>query len=570
MDPLFPELPEDLSTLTDEELAGLLRQHEVVAEAIEAEDEEMLKGMSAEDVIAAQETGVEQIAAIVAEQKERKEREEEYLARKNELAEQRRALLEALQQETEEDEEGSDEPEALADEDVSEESEDEPDEQDESEEVKEEVLVASAKRPFRRPPAPSPDRLPSEKGAVLVASAGLDGIRGGQPLDRLALAEAMKTVARRLGPPAKSENGIEQRFFIAQAVFPFPEERRLLPGELDSNTRKIQSVIPNSIPGLPGNQALVASGGLCAPLEPIYTMPNFATLARPVRDAIPSFQAERGGVNVPTATSVGDVTTAISVIEEAEDALGGTFATKSCQDMTCPDFTEVAVTIISHCREFGNLNARAWPEKIAHENDLTMAAHARAAETYLLDRIKALSINVTTAQALGALADLVDAILRAQAAIRYRLRMNPEAQFRVLLPAWIGELLAADTVKTQFDRFQAQAELTAQLQRYQVSPVYYLDTPSTGTSQGFAAEAAGALDGFPSDVQWAIYPEGEFIHLDAGTLDLGIVRDSSLNSTNDFQIFGENFENVARIGPAQGALWVTSTVTASGVVKAPA
>jgi hypothetical protein len=379
----------------------------------------------------------------------------------------------------------------------------------------------------------------------------------------------MKTVARRVGPPAKSEAGIEQRFFIGQAVFPFPEERRLMPGEIDANMRKIQAVIPSGIPGMPGNANLVASGGLCAPLEPIYSMPNFAVQDRPVRSALPSFQAERGGVNVPEATIIGDITSAISLIEEADDALGGTFATKSCQDLECPDYTEVAVTIIAHCREYGNLNARAWPEKIAHENDLTMAAHARTAETYLLDRIFAQSIQVTTATALGAFADLVDAILRAQAGIRYRLRMNPEAAFRVLAPAWTRELLSADWVKTQFDRVKAQQEVAALLERYRINVSYYIDAPTAGTG-AFAAEAAGALDDFPTTVQWAIYPEGEFLHLDGGTLDLGIVRDSTLNSTNDFQIFGENFENVVRIGPAQGALWVTSTVAASGEVAAPA
>ena len=41
-----------------------------------------------------------------------------------------------------------------------------------------------------------------------------------------------------------------------------------------------------------------------------------------------------------------------------------------------------------------------------------------------------------------------------------------------------------------------------------------------------------------------------------GVLELGIVRDSTLNSTNDFQVFGERFRNVARIGPAQARYWV--------------
>ena len=103
---------------------------------------------------------------------------------------------------------------------------------------------------------------------------------------------------------------------------------------------------------------------------------------------------------------------AITSISEANDALGGTFATKSCQDLDCPDYTEVAVNIIAHCREYGNLNARSWPEKIAHENELTMAALAQTSEMFILERIKALSINVTSgAETLGALIYLVDAIV---------------------------------------------------------------------------------------------------------------------------------------------------------------
>ena len=42
------------------------------------------------------------------------------------------------------------------------------------------------------------------------------------------------------------------------------------------------------------------------------------------------------------------------------------------------------------------------------------------------------------------------------------------------------------------------------------------------------------------------------------------MRDSSLNETNDYQVFGEVFENVARIGPTQGALWVTSEICPTG------
>jgi hypothetical protein len=354
---------------------------------------------------------------------------------------------------------------------------------------------------------------------------------------------------------------------VASADIAFPEDRILRADEAERNTDKIRQVIPDHWGfGTLSGDALVASGGLCAPLTPFYALPNFATAARPVRDALPSFRAERGGVNVPAPGIIGSITTAITVIEESEDAQGGTFATKSCQDFTCSTFTEVAVTIISHCREFGNLNARAWPESIAFENDLTMAAHARTAEGYLLDRIKTLSINVTNgAETLGALIYLVDAIVKARFGIIGRLRMNPNTQFRALIPFWVPEMLALDTVQTQFDRFRSEAQLTGYLRDRGINPSYYLDTPSTGTTQlPDASQTAAAIDPLPDNVQWAIFPEGEFIHVDGGSFELGIVRDSTLNATNDYQVFGETFENVARVGPEQAAYWVTSDLCANG------
>jgi hypothetical protein len=270
---------------------------------------------------------------------------------------------------------------------------------------------------------------------------------------------------------------------------------------------------------------------------------------------------------VGEATTIGDITSAISTITEENDALGGTFATKSCQDLSCPTFTDVPVTVIAHCREYGNLNAMAWPEKIAHENDLTMAAHARTAESYLLDRIKALSINVTNgAETLGALIYLVDAIVKASFGIRGRLRMNPNARFRALMPAWVPPMLALDTVQTiDGNRFRSEAELVSYLRSLGIDPVFYLDSPSTGTTQlPDSAQTATTIDALPDNVQWAIFPEGAFIHVDSGGLELGIVRDSTLNSTNDYQFFGETFENVARIAPAQAAYWVTSDLCAIG------
>ena len=571
-DSLFPTLPEDLSALSDEDLSDLLKEHEVAGDLIDNEDAEFTAGFEGEQLLAEYGKGVDQIEQIEAEQNARVEQQKAYQAEKEELRKRRLAKQDAEQEE--EVEEAADETEVLAEETTTDDDSSDDDEEEDKVVEEQEAVVATAvveKPRLRRPPAPSSDRMPDGKaGAVLVAAAGVEGERAGAPLDRQRLAKAYKKTADRWGRVAKHDGGMEQRILVASANFEFPEERVLHQSDWEYNAQKIAEIVPQSVPGMYGyeltDRALVASGGLCAPLEPIYTIPNFATQARPVRDALPSFRADRGGVNVGAATYVGSITTAISTITEANDALGGTFATKSCQALDCPAFTEVPVTVIAHCREYGNLNAMAWPEKIAHENDLTMAAHARTAESYLLDRIKTLSVNVTNgAETLGALIYLIDGIVKASFGIRGRLRMPREARFRVLLPFWVPDMLGLDTVQTQFDRFNTQADLTAYLRSYRIEPTYYLDTPSTGTTQlPDSSQTAAAIDSLPDNVQWAIFPEGAFIHVDSGGLELGIVRDSTLNSTNDYQFFGETFENVALLAPQQAAYWVTSDLCASG------
>jgi len=584
--PLFPELPEDLSALSDDDLQVLLDEHLAAVEMIDADDPKFIGDLPATEVLAQYESGKDQIKQIRAEQTARKDAEAEYLAKKAELRAEIDAELAAGAEEPAEDDdsEDGDDGDAEAVEELSAEEEPESVEEAVAEVVAEAeeataeaavepekpAVVASAKAPvrmYRRPPAPSRERQAGEQEpqtATLIAAAGVEGVRSGVHLDRLGLAEAMIEHVKRRSRPSKHEGGVEEKTLIASAAYPFPKERVLLPNDPDGNSFKIRSVGTPFL-GVDGQKTLVASGGLCAPLTPLYDIPDVAVMDRPVRGALPSFQAERGGVSVPSVSTIGDITTAITVIEEDEDALGGTFATKSCQDLTCPTWTDVAVGIISHCREYGNLNSRAWPEGIAHENTLTMAAHARTAEARLLDRIKALSVSTTNTQTLGALIDLVYMLTRTTASMRYVLRLAENTRFRALIPAWLPELLQVDFASNPFDRVKTREQISQVLRAYMIEPTYYLDTPSTGTSQAFSAEVdSSAADDFPADAQIAVFPEGTFLHLDGGTLELGIVRDSTLNSTNDYQVFGETFENVARIGPTQAARWLTASLCPTG------
>lgn len=416
------------------------------------------------------------------------------------------------------------------------------------------VVAAAA-----RLPRPRAEHAPIEvaaKGTALVASAGIKGYTPGQTLTREELADA--TIKALHGGTIAQGS---QKVLVASADW-----GSKFPSELKLGFQEPTASIMAKIEAAYGETALQASGGLCAPVTPYYELMNVAVADRPVRDALANFNAVRGGLQFAAPPTIADIT-GVGIKTAEEDALGGTFATKTCQIVACPDFSTVDVEMIYHCLQFGNLNARAFPELIATYNDLVLAAHARLAEQSLLDGITAFSTAVADNAEYGATSTLVAGILKASAAIRFQLRMAAGARLRVILPTWVADLLVNDTVNTQFGRFEyARDSIAALLDRLgNVTVSWTLDTTTGGP--GFGAQAAGALAEFPTTVQWWIFPEGSFLFLDGGTLDLGIVRDSTLNATNDFQIFGETFENVAFVGPM--AYVVTSTICPSGAVANP-
>ncbi len=241
----------------------------------------------------------------------------------------------------------------------------------------------------------------------------------------------------------------------------YPPERRLS----GLNEDAVQSVVAAAInPDVfktnlralrdgTASQALVASGGLCAPTTPYYALQMIAQSMRPVRSALPAFNADRGGIRFGRPASIADIDTAVGIITATNDAAGGTFATKSCQRIDCPPFSEVDVDTIYHCLEFGNLGARTYPELVAQWNSLVVAAQARVAEANLLTSIDAASTQVTAGDiGLGATGALLGQILAAAEGMRNRHRMDPEAVLRFMAPEWLISLLISDVIRGQFER----------------------------------------------------------------------------------------------------------------------
>lgn len=547
---MFPELPADLAALTDDNLAALAEQYAEVGRAVVAKDADTLGERTAEQITTDLDAAAEAIDAIKGEQQARADAEAEFEARLAAFGERAGVTDEADPENPEDPAEPADpedpaEPEAV---------------EDPAFEPVAVAAAASVPRPVRRPPPPAgrrhqPQAFAEPEGTPLVASSQVYPFaESGTELSSQRLAEISTDMI--------NKNRIQpgMKVVLASATYPFPEER-MLDRDSGRNASKIAAVT--------APQALVASGGLCAPLTPIYTIPSVETADRPVRDALAGFRADRGGVIVPENPVISDYADAVGIITAEDDELGGTLAVKTCMRIECPQFNSVEVDSIYRCIEVGNLTGRAYPELLARVDTLVLANHARLAESHLLTKIKAGSTAVTdtnTTAVAGATWKLLGYLQASRAGMISRNRMSDNTRLRGLFPEWLIWGIQADLGRAAFERADAEADARSLFNDCGINPTFYKDGPTTGTGQVFAVQTAGALLPFPTETQYALYPEGSWLHLDSGSLDLGIVRDSTLNSTNDYQVFAETWEMVAFIGVE--SQWHTATLGFNGTFSA--
>lgn len=401
--------------------------------------------------------------------------------------------------------------------------------------------------------------------ATITAGADIPGITAGSPIEDFS-GVARAFIERRKALRGAGREGDGDNVVVASIAADYPAERTLTSRDFEENMAKIEAVASPDV--------ITASGGLCAPLTPYYGIQQISQAFRPVRDALPNFSADRGGVVFLPPPRLSDVTGAIGVTTAAQDA--GTYGDgvgetpfKPCLHVTCPEEEEVVIQAIHRCLTFGNFSARTYPEQVTAWLSLALAAHARRAETLLLDGIDAASTQTTGAATYSAFRTLLPQIDQAVAAYRSRNRTG-NLSLRVLIPDWAKELLRSDVARGIREDLSpltiTDSQIVSWFTSRNVQVTFYIDS-ATSTGQIFGAQADGPLTPFPTEVVWYLYIEGSFVFLDGGTLDLGLVRDSTLNKTNDYQIFAETFENVVFYGIE--SIKVTSTICPSGV-HAPA
>jgi hypothetical protein len=439
---------------------------------------------------------------------------------------------------------------------------------------------------------PSPNATTTMSApAPLVAASAAAGVNPGDVIgDRDTLARVMADTlqgAQRTDPPVGPRIVARRRWSDS-----YPEQRRLTLNDAQGNYDKVAAVCAPA--------AILASGGVALPVNVDYSVPTWADSNRPLRDALPAFQADRGGlrfvsppdIGVPslqgTASGLGSAT---GIWTEATDA-SPAGQTKPVYAVSVGTEQLVYVNAIPTRLGFGNMQGRFAPEQLAANTDLGIAVAAREAELELLTLMLNASKQVQPKEMLGASRDVLASLDLLLAQYRYSHRIPRNAAFDAVFPEWAVDLIRADLVRELAhddssgarDVLAISDEMIAGWFRTRnVNLILTEDSVKAGTygtgsnallNQFFGLMAGGAPEPqWPNQsadgtiqLAWLLFPTGTYQFLDGGRLDLGVVRDSTLDATNDYELFVETFESVAMRGLE--AYQVQSVVQPSGVSAA--
>lgn len=337
-----------------------------------------------------------------------------------------------------------------------------------------------------------------------------------------------------------------------------------------------------------GMEALVAAGGWCAPSEIDYSMFNIAAVAGLLD--VPTFGVARGGVRHPQNGGIGlhdffalaggaasGLPTNASMpwqwTETDDIAATGASPRKTCLRPPCPTFTDDRLTAYGICVLAGNLTEEAYPELIRDFIAKAVVAHARAMNRRLILAAVAFATATTpTANASSSINAALGGLDLNAVDYREKWGMADDAVLEVVAPAWIRGTWRSDLAKKNgIERLDASdAYLMALFDTRNLRVQFVQDWQTRLTAGGIAEPGGAAPVTWPTTATVLMHAPGTFARGNGPTLDLGVVRDSTLNAANDHTAaWSEESTLIAKMGH-EARVITLSTVAAGGTASTAA
>ena len=290
-------------------------------------------------------------------------------------------------------------------------------------------------------------------------------------------------------------------------------------------------------------EILTAAGGWCAPSEISYDFFNLVCDDGGLD--LPTVGINRGGIRWPVSPSFADVTDsdALWTWTETQDIAAATgtaqSGVKTCGRVPCVDFDDERLACDGICLTVGNLTNDAYPELISNFTRLLMSAHFHKINRARINQLRALSAAFTVtngAAGSGVVAPVLGALELQAIDYRDRYAMCQDALLEVIAPRWLRGAMRSDLRKRMgsgTDMLSASDAYLMQLfdainvriqwvNDYQVREAGYPGVPGVQPTA------------WPLTVEFMMMAPGTAVLGQGLRLDLGIIRDSVLNETNDF------------------------------------
>lgn len=563
-------IPEDLTELSDEDLAALHEQavgtfNDLYDDGnVSAEDLDQLRELA--DSISRLR---EERDSRAAEQAERAEQAREIAAQVNPAEE-----PEAEENDGDGEAEDSDEDEVVAtvDAETGEVTQEPPMEQ----EAEVEPIAASANQRRRgevrinlssvrsrqpRNPRPSGGDVVQSMRDLVRAAPDVPGFSNGQGMDFNDMGRAvnarLQTFQQGQYAAARSQGRhMRQQFGVAVINKPFRDGLTIEsndPGHIDEVFSR--AVDESRLPG----GSLVASGGWCAPSETLYDL--FELEGRDGLFSLPEVNIARGGIRWTTGPDFASLFAQITGFHytEAQDQAGeygvdadglgnDTEGSKPCYHIPCDDdWQEARLALDGLCITAGLLQQRGYPELIARTIRGALVAHDNRLAGRKLAAIRAGSTAVAMpAGQVGATAPVLTAIELQVEQYRQVHRMSRAQSLEAVFPFWIHGAIRSDLSRrlgTDLDPLSVtDAQINAWFAQRGVNAqfVYNLDDLTT--------DAAGTTQ-WPTEVDFLLYAAGTWVGGGSDVITLDTIYDSTLLGENDYTaLFTEEGWLVAKRG----------------------
>ncbi len=237
-----------------------------------------------------------------------------------------------------------------------------------------------------------------------------------------------------------------ERVVVASARWDYPEANDLRRGDADMVSERMDNVVTS----------MVASGGICRPVNVDYAIPTWANLERPVRDSLPSFQATRGGIHyiAPQPFDMAVFGPAVGIWTAPNDANPGGANTGVNSTRTVTDaVTAVGTTLTSATAAFtyadvgrsvtgGSIPAGATIASVQSGTSVTLSAAATAAANGVAITVSGIGTGPTTKPCIEMncgteMEVLVEAITQCVTISNFRARFAPEQLSQAL--TYVGQ-----------------------------------------------------------------------------------------------------------------------------------